>query len=186
LAPSVGMGRLQDDQPWLPARPPGCCRRRPARRLAGVRISVVVEELATDLAALGALGDDATADAARRLAGAMQGPITARLLSALGQLAQELGAALPEHRVDVRLAGDNVELVVEAQMVSEPSEAEQEGEADARITLRLSAQLKARVEAASAREGVSVNTYIVRALSQQARSDWTSKGRRRLSGYGRS
>jgi len=46
--------------------------------------------------------------------------------------------------------------------------------------------LKMRIEAVSAREGVSVNTYIVRALGQQARTEPGNKGRRRLSGYGRS
>jgi HicB family len=151
-----------------------------------VRISAVVDELAADLAALGALGDEVTADAARRLAAAMQGPITARLLEALGRVAEELGASLPNFRVAVRLVGGDVELVAEAEAPSEPVEVEPEGEADARITLRLSTQLKARIEAASAREGVSVNTYVVRALGQQARSDWGTKGRRRLSGYGRS
>lgn len=151
-----------------------------------MRISAVVEELAGDLAALGELGDEATASAARRLAGAMQGPITARLLEALGQAAEELMASLPNYRVAVRLSGGDVELVAEAERPSEPPEAEPEGEADARITLRLSTQLKTRIEAVSAREGVSVNTYIVRALGQQARTEPGLKGRRRLSGYGRS
>ena len=151
-----------------------------------MRISAAVESLAADLAALGALGDDATADAARRLAGAMQGPITARLLEMVGQLAAELGTSMADDRVEVRLVGGEVHLVVEADRPTGPAEAEPEGDADARITLRLSAQLKAKLEAASAREGVSVNAYIVRALSQQARSDWGSKGRHRLSGYGRS
>jgi hypothetical protein len=151
-----------------------------------VRISAVVDELAADLAALGALGDEATADAARRLAGAMPGPITARLLEALGRVAEELGASLPNYRVAVRLVGGDVELVAEPETPAEAPAAEPEGEADARITLRLSTQLKARIEAASAREGVSVNTYIVRALGQQSRSEWGSKGGRRLSGYGRS
>ncbi|HTV11650.1 MAG TPA: toxin-antitoxin system HicB family antitoxin [Acidimicrobiales bacterium] len=150
-----------------------------------MRISELVETIAADLASLGALGDDATAGAARRLAAAMQGPVTARLLDGLGQLADELGASLPDHSVELRLAGGSVQLVVVAKVHDEAPEPETEGEADARITLRLSGQLKARVELASAREGVSVNTYIVRALSQQSRSDWAAKGRRRLTGYGR-
>ena len=150
-----------------------------------MHVSELVEALAADLASLGALGDEATADAARRLAAAMQAPITARLLDALGQLADELGTSLPDYRAEVRLAGGNVDIVVEPKVRAEPAGGEPEGEADARITLRLSAQLKARLEAASAREGVSVNAYIVRALSQQARTDWSAKGRRRLSGYGR-
>jgi HicB family len=113
----------------------------------------------------------------------MQGPVTARLLEVLGQLAAELGESLPEQSVEVRLVGDNAELVVGAAGAREP---EPEGEADARITLRLSAQLKARIEAASAREGVSVNTYIVRALSQQTRPERAPKIGRRMTGYGRS
>jgi predicted HicB family RNase H-like nuclease len=39
--------------------------------------------------------------------------------------------------------------------------------AAARITLRLPEALKGSVEAAAAREGVSVNTWIVRALSRE-------------------
>lgn len=150
-----------------------------------MRISSMVEDLASDLAALGALGDEATATAARRLAGAMQGPITARLLEALGRVAEELGASLPNFRVELRLSGGDAELVVTREAPAGP-DAGPEGEADARVTLRLPAQLKSTVEKASAREGVSVNTYIVRALGQHARSDWGAVGRRRLSGYGRS
>jgi hypothetical protein len=156
-----------------------------------VRISSVVDDLAADLAALGALGNEATAEAAGRLAGAMKGPMTARLLDVLGQAAAELGASLPAFRVEVRLVGGDAELVVDANDPPAPGDLEPEGEADARITLRLSAQLKARVEAASARDGVSVNTYVVRALNQQARAEqpWSvqvTKGGHRLRGYGRS
>jgi hypothetical protein len=129
------------------------------------------------------LGDETTANAARLLSAAVQGPITARLLEVLGQLAAELGESLPDHNVEVRLVGDNAGLVVGTMGATEP---EPEGEADARITLRLSAQLKARIEAASAREGLSVNSYIVRALNQQARPERVIKVGRRMSGYGRS
>jgi hypothetical protein len=113
----------------------------------------------------------------------MQGPITARLLEVLGQLAAELGETLPGHAVEVRLVKDDAELVVLSTGTGEP---EVEGEADARITLRLSPQLKARVEAASSREGMSVNSFIVRALNQQARPERTPKIGQRMTGYGRS
>lgn len=141
--------------------------------------------MANDLAALGELGGEATAKAARLLAVAMQGPITARLIEVLGQLAVELGESLPDQTVEVRLVGDEAELVVSPSEPGEP-EPEPEGDADARITLRLSAQLKARVELASSREGVSVNSYIVRALNQQVRPERSIRVGRRLSGYGRS
>ncbi len=153
-----------------------------------MRIPDVVEGIASDLAALGALGDEATAEAARRLATAMQGPLTARLVEVLSQLAAELGAAMPEHRVEVRLVGSDAELVVDTQEPPEPETraAEAESEADARITLRLPGHLKARIEAASARDGVSVNTYIVRALSH---NPWMERGPKighRMKGHGRS
>jgi hypothetical protein len=152
-----------------------------------VRISAAVADVAADLAALGALGDDTMAEAADRLAVAMQGPLTARLLELLGQAAAELQASEPLLRVEVRLVGDDAELVVvEREPQPEAGELEPDADTDARITLRLSATLKTRVEAASAREGVSVNTWIVRILGQQARSQGRSWGGRRLTGYGRS
>jgi HicB family len=152
-----------------------------------MNLSAVVADLASDLAALGALGDEAMADAASRLAAAMEGPITARLLEILGQAAAELGAGQSRARVEVRLVGGDVELVlVDTDSASESVEPGSEGDADARITLRLSSQLKARIEAASAREGVSVNTWIARALGQQSRREPGSRAGRRLTGYGRS
>ncbi len=77
-----------------------------------MRVSTVVAGLASDLTTLGALGDDAMADAAARLAAAMAGPLTARLLELLGQAAAELEGGEPGTHVQVRLAGDDVHLVV--------------------------------------------------------------------------
>jgi hypothetical protein len=152
-----------------------------------VRIPSVAEAISADLAALGDLGDEATADVARRLAAAMQAPVTARLFDLLGQVAAELGLALPGQRVEVRLAGDDVQFAVDAAPPQRLPDEEQGGEdSGARITLRLPAQLKAKVEEASARDGLSVNAYIVRALSQQVRSVVGTRVGRRLTGYGRS
>ena len=152
-----------------------------------MRISAAVASVTDDLAALGALGDDAMAEAAGRLAQAMERPLTARLLELLGQVAAELQAREPHLQVEVRLVGDDAELiVVERQPDPDAGEPEPDSDADARITLRLSSTLKARVEAASAREGVSVNTWIGRVLGQQARLQGRSRGGRRLTGYGRS
>jgi len=152
-----------------------------------VRISTVVEALAGDLVALGRLGDEATAAAAERLAAAMQGPITARLLDSLGQLAAELSRTVRDGRVEVRLMGGDADLVwVEDPSAEAGPEEDVDADANARITLRLPAALKSRIEAASARDGVSVNTYIVRALGQQSRPDRGPKVGKRLTGYGRS
>lgn len=153
-----------------------------------MRISATVNDLSADLAALGSLGDQTMAEAARRLAGAMQAPLTARLLEALSQVAAELQAAVPDQRVELRLMGDEATLVVVPDVVPAATDVAPaaEAELDARITLRLPFQLKTRLEAASAQEGVSVNTYIVRALSARAQGDRSARLGRRLSGYGRS
>jgi hypothetical protein len=61
------------------------------------------------------------------------------------------------------------------------------GDPSARITLRLSEGLKARVEEGAAREGVSVNTFIIRALDRgtgASRPGGRARGGNRLRGYG--
>jgi hypothetical protein len=192
-----GLDRRQDDRRWLPPCPPGFGGRGPPEDVSTVRVSEVVEAISADLAALGELGDEATAGAARRLAAAMQAPLMARLLDFLGQVAGELGAALPDQQVEVRLVGGDVQLAVQAAPSEPLAEEDADGaggagageDAGARITLRLPSRLKARVEEASAREGLSVNSYIVRALSQAVRAERGLRGLRvgrRLSGYGRS
>ena len=58
----------------------------------------------------------------------------------------------------------------------------------ARITLRLPESLNQRVESAAAREGASVNTWLVQALQRAVESHphrSTSGSRNRLTGYGR-
>ena len=152
-----------------------------------MRISDTVEAISADLAALGSLGDERTADAAHRLAMAMQATVTARLFDVLGQAAAELSEVLPGQRVEVRLVGGEAHLVVETvDGEPVPEEAPVGDGSGARITLRLPAQLKAKLEEASAREGLSVNSYVVRALNQQVRSERGFRAGHRLSGYGRS
>ena len=145
-----------------------------------MRVSSFVATLREDLVALAALGDEDTAAVATRLADAMVRPVSAALLELLSEIAAELDANLPHGRVEVRLLGQDAELVY----VEDPDATEQaDADASARITLRLPEQLKARVEQAAARDGVSVNTYVVRALQQRSR---TNVPGHRISGYGRS
>jgi hypothetical protein len=148
-----------------------------------MRISNVVAAVRDDLVSVAALGDDATALVAQRLADAMVRPVTATLLELLGQIAAELDERLPHGRVEVRLTGEDAELVY----IDDPDEVveEQGDDASARITLRLPEQLKTRVEKAAQREGISVNSFIVRALNQRSRPSTPVVGRR-LTGYGRS
>jgi hypothetical protein len=151
-----GLGRRQGDRRWLPLCPPGFCGCGPPEDVSAVRVSDVVEAISADLAALGELGDEATASAARRLAAAMQAPLMARLIDFLGQVAGELGTALPGQQVEVRLVRGDVQLAVEAAPREPLAEEDADGaggagagageDGGAQITLRLPSQLKARVE----------------------------------------
>jgi hypothetical protein len=144
-----------------------------------------IEALQSDLAEIAALGDEATAQAAQRLSLALRSSVGLRMLDALTEAALELSAQIPTGHVEVRLAGQDPTLVFVAEQEAEPPAAEDDQ--SARITLRLPESLKARVDAAAAREGVSVNTWLVRALSRAVSSPRPSiRVGNRLTGYGRS
>jgi hypothetical protein len=145
-----------------------------------------VDALKADLTAVAELGDDATAQAASRLVVSLQASIGLRLLDALSEAALELTDRLPSGHVEVRLAGQDPELV----FVGDEPEAAPPAAADdghtARISLRLPETLKTVVESAAAREGVSVNTWIVRALTRSTTSGTTVQSGNRLQGWARS
>jgi predicted DNA binding CopG/RHH family protein len=153
-----------------------------------MKMSLVVDGMRSDVVAVGELGDDAVAEVAERIAAVLGRSAPARILELLSEAATELSAELPEGRVEVRLAGDDVQLsyVEDAPQIAADAE---NADASARITLRLSDALKARVEEGAAGRGESVNGYIVRAL-ERATSATRTQGRRgagtgnRLRGYG--
>ena len=61
-----------------------------------------LESLETDLDRIAAVGDDSVAQAASRLSQAIRGSAGMRLLEALGEVAVEISAQLPEGHVEVR------------------------------------------------------------------------------------
>lgn len=126
-----------------------------------------VSAIQSDLAAAAALGDEATAEAARRLADALGSSLQLQLLELLGEAALDVTAQLPSGHVEVRLSGREPQLVVvvEPEPAAEPQPAAGD-DASARITLRLGEVLKAAVELAADREQVSTNTWIVRTLGR--------------------
>jgi hypothetical protein len=150
-------------------------------------MSMVVDGLCSDVVAVGELGDDAVAELAERIAMVLGRSAPTRILEVLSDAATELSGELPDGRVEVRVTGDDVQLAyVENEHVPV---GEGEGDLSARITLRLSEGLKARVEERAARQAVSVNTYVVRALERAASSDrgrggWGGNRGNRLRGYG--
>ena len=150
-----------------------------------MQIDGYVQALREDLARVAAVGDESTARAADLLAVALESAIGRRLLEALGEAALELNGQLEDGRIEVRFAGGDPELVYVRD--EEAPAAEPADEAfTARITLRLPESLKARLDSAAARDGVSVNTWLVQVLARAAEPRPSSGGsRRRLTGYGR-
>src|ERR671939_2021869 len=103
-----------------------------------------VEALQQDLAAVAGMGDEATGEAARGIAGALEPSLRLRLMDVLGEAAVELTSQLPDGHVDVRVAGGDPELVyVEERSGPMPTA---DDSLSARITLRLPETLKAIID----------------------------------------
>ena len=108
-----------------------------------MQLSRVVEALSADLSAVTELGDERTAEAGRRIAFSLQAALSLRLLDALGEAARQLSDQVPNGRIEVRLVGQDPELVFVAEQPEEhiPPVGGEEG-FTARISLRLPETLK--------------------------------------------
>ncbi len=148
-----------------------------------MNLTLVIDSLKQELTAVAELGDERAAQIAQRLADSVGANVRLRLLDVLSQAALEVSSKLPNGHVEVRLAGQEPELVY---VEGEPEPHATADDMSARITLRLPEALKASVEAAAAREGASVNTWLVRAIARAADSRPRPGTGRRLTGYGRS
>jgi|SRR5215210_245037 len=131
-----------------------------------MQMAQFLESLQGDLDEIAAVGDDAVAQAARRVSQALRASAGMRLLETLGEAALELSSQLPGH-VEVRMSGQDPQLVYVEEEQAAPAAPQGDDSAAARITLRLPEGLKAEIEVAAGREGVSVNAWIVRALHNQ-------------------
>jgi HicB family len=144
-----------------------------------------IQALREDLVRVAALGDESTSRAADLLSVAIEASMGRQIQDVLAEAALELNTQLDSAHVEVRIAGRDPELVL---VREDGTVSEQADEAfSARITLRLPESLKQRIESAAARDGASVNTWLVQALQRAVEPRRTSSGsRNRLSGYGRS
>jgi hypothetical protein len=143
-----------------------------------------VEALLGDVAEIAAVGDESTAEAARRISVALRSAAGLRFLDALTEATLELSAQLSHGHVEVRLVGQDPALVYVAEETDVDSAPAEEG-LTARITLRLPEGLKAGIEASAAREGLSVNAWVVRALSRSAGATSRRGPGSRLTGFAR-
>lgn len=150
-----------------------------------MNLDLHIESIRRDLEASAALGGDEAAETGRRLVDAAEPSLRLRLLDLLSEAALGVSGQLGDGHVEVRLVGRDPELVVVS--ASEPADEPAPGDdLSARITLRLPESLKALVEAAAAREGVSANAWIVRALSRSLEPRTTRRTGNRLQGFARS
>src|SRR2546425_12799730 len=99
-----------------------------------MNVAACVETLQQDLANVAGVGDDAIAEAARRIATALESSLRLRLMDALGEAAAELTNQLPDGHVEVRVAGEPELVFVADPGAAAPSALEV---LSARITLRL-------------------------------------------------
>ncbi len=142
-----------------------------------------IQAIQQELAATAALGDEATSEAARRMSDALAATLHLHLLDLLGEAALEIGGQIDSGRVEVRLAGREPELVVITDDVPDSTQFGFGEESSGRITLRLPESLKSGIEAAAAREGVSTNAWLVRAIARTLEQRPSKKSRNRMQGY---
>src|SRR4051795_5083534 len=106
-----------------------------------MNLTIVIEGIQEDLQGLADLGDERSAQIARRLGEALASNLRLKLFDLLSQVAVELSSKLPAGHIEVRLAGQEPELVfVDAPGDSGGMASE---ELSARISLRLPESLKA-------------------------------------------
>jgi hypothetical protein len=126
-----------------------------------------LETLRRDLAAAAAPAGEAAGRTADLLSSALEASARLCLLEALSDAAAEITTKLDEGSVEVRMRGRDADLVVTqgAPAAAAPPPPITEGGDVARITLRLPEPLKEQAERAAAEEGISVNAWLVRAVS---------------------
>jgi hypothetical protein len=140
-------------------------------------ITPYVERLRHDLAQSAAAGDAQIQAAADRLTLALDPSMRLALMEALSQAAAEITTEMRTGSVDVRLAGRELEFVVEQDVatptasapVPGPDDQDEDDAATARITLRLPESVKARAEEIANKHGSSLNTWIVNVLRTATR-----------------
>jgi hypothetical protein len=142
-----------------------------------------IEAIQQDLATTANLGDEAAAEAARRLSEALGSTLHLRLLDLLGEATLEISGQLGSGRVEIRLAGRDPELVVVTEEASEAAPVASGEDYSGRISLRLPESLKASVEAAAAQEGISTNAWLVKTIAHMLHTRSSRRSRNRMQGY---
>jgi hypothetical protein len=138
------------------------------------------DRLRAQLAAVADTGSEDQRALAERMSTALEPALRLALLELLTEAAGEISRDLAPGSVDVRLRGRDPELVVARPLEAGPAApapaepepvAVDDEPATFRTTLRLPDRLKTRVEQAASAQGVSVNTWLVRAVAAALGTD---------------
>ncbi|CAM5296079.1 Histidine kinase OS=Streptomyces canus OX=58343 GN=AQI96_08835 PE=4 SV=1 [Streptomyces canus] len=139
-----------------------------------------VDSLRRELAVAAEAGGEEARELAERLTAPLESATRLTMLNMLSAAMDEITRELAPGSVDVRLRGLDPDFVVtppptyggapaEPAAPAEPFRAPVPADGDdggtARVNLRLPAHLKTRAEEAATREGLSVNAWLVRAVS---------------------
>jgi hypothetical protein len=129
------------------------------------------ESLRRELTAITRFAGEDIARAAEMLAETLDSSVRLALLDVVSAAAEEITARLEGATIDVRLSGSEPEFVVSMTRTGDDAQSDTGGDAtdeagNSRITLRLSDALKSRVETAAASAGMSVNAWLVKAISR--------------------
>ncbi len=151
-----------------------------------MQTSWFTETLRADLEAVGSMGSDKAIKIADRLITVALPLARARMLEAMSMALGELSASLGIERIDLRVSGDEVTFVPAEAVPDAPAAPMDASGEQARFSLRLPDELKVRIDERAAADGVSTNTWIVRALESSVSRGGHRPGRtgRHLSGYG--
>jgi len=140
-----------------------------------------IDTLQRDLAVAADAGGPEARAVAARLTAPLESAVRLMLLDALSAAADEITREIAPGSVELRLRAGDPEFVVTPAAAADPAEPapddppaalpDADDPATARINLRLPEQLTASVEQAAARERLSVNAWLIRALAAAVAHD---------------
>ncbi|HEX7661844.1 MAG TPA: toxin-antitoxin system HicB family antitoxin [Pseudonocardiaceae bacterium] len=148
-----------------------------------MELSPYVSALRDNLTAAAAAGDEQTRNTGRILAATVEPAARLAIMNALSDLAAEITLALEDRVVEVRLDGQDVQVVVTGAAADhepppEPPPAPgSESDNISRITVRLFEELKGKAEQAAAAQGVSLNAFISQAVQGALSGHGRGRGR---------
>jgi len=144
-------------------------------------MSQFIESIEDDLAALGEMGGPEVASTVNRVVVAIRPALRSRLLEALNALVQDLDDRSGLKFI-LTLDGDELHL---ERRDTEPPPPPLTNDFNARIALRVPDELKRAFERSAKRRGISMNSWIVRALDRALRSETgPSSGPQHMKGNG--